>query len=224
MARINIGNNVFDVDKLPDHCPICHHGILPNTIGGSVITRDMFQGNTIQGLFVCLRDACQRVFIGLYSQDHGRGHYPDGVFKLRHTTPRLAQDPETFEEINVISPEYKNILAQSSSAEHYNLDQMAGMGYRKSLEYLIKDYCCHKNPDQAEKIRGLYLSNCINDFVDDQNIQECSRRASWLGNDETHYVRKWEDKDIKDLKILLKLTEAWIANNLLTEKYMADMQ
>jgi hypothetical protein len=224
MARIKIGNNDFDVDKIPDHCPMCHHGVLPKTIGGSVITRESHRGDTVQGLFVCPRDECQRVFIGLYLQDQGHYHRPEGVFKLRYSTPRSAQQPEVSDEIDTISPEYKNVLAQSSSAEHYNLDQIAGMGYRKALEYLIKDYCCHKHPNQVKKIRGLFLSNCINDFVEDKNVQECSKRASWLGNDETHYVRKWEGKDIEDLKILLRLTEAWISNNLLTDKYMADMQ
>jgi hypothetical protein len=50
-----------------------------------------------------------------------------------------------------------------------------------------------------------------------------AKRAAWLGNDEIHYVRKWEDRDINDLKILIELTCGWVRNNLLTEKYMAEM-
>ena len=50
------------------------------------------------------------------------------------------------------------------------------------------------------------------------------KRAVWLGNDETHYVRKWEDKDISDLKRLIKLTVNWIENNLLTQDYMSTME
>lgn len=30
-------------------------------------------------------------------------------------------------------------------------------------------------------------------------------RAAWLGNDETHYVRKWPEKDVKDLKSLNRI-------------------
>ena len=45
----------------------------------------------------------------------------------------------------------------------------------------------------------------------------------WLGNDETHYVRKWEEKDIRDLKILIRLTESWIQNSILTDKYLREM-
>jgi hypothetical protein len=47
------------------------------------------------------------------------------------------------------------------------------------------------------------------------------RRA---GNDETHYVRQWEDKDITDLKTLIPPTVNWIETILLTRKYMQSMQ
>jgi hypothetical protein len=50
-----------------------------------------------------------------------------------------------------------------------------------------------------------------------------AQRAVWLGNDETHYERRWEDKDIDDLKRLITLTVNWIHNDLLTEAVIADM-
>jgi hypothetical protein len=221
---IKLSNANSDIDRFPDHCPMCHHGIMPEQIGGSLISREPHQGDTVQGFFVCPRKECQRAFIGIYKQTIDNRATANGTFKLKFAIPTSPQPREVSEEIDEISPEYKKVLAQSSSAEAYNLDQIAGMGYRKALEYLIKDYCCHKYPDQIDAIKSQFLSNCINNFVDDSNVKECSKRASWLGNDETHYVRKWENKDIKDLKKLLRLTEAWIDNNLLTEKYLADMQ
>ena len=54
-------------------------------------------------------------------------------------------------------------------------------------------------------------------------MKECAKRAAWLGNDETHYTRKWEDKDVKDLKLLVHLTVNWIDNVLLTQKYISEM-
>lgn len=47
--------------------------------------------------------------------------------------------------------------------------------------------------------------------------------AVWLGNDETHYYRRWEDKDINDLKLLIKLTANWIEIKELTKNYSEDM-
>jgi len=51
-----------------------------------------------------------------------------------------------------------------------------------------------------------------------------AERATWLGNDETHYYRKWENKDISDLKALLRLTINAIENQLLAESYENEMK
>jgi len=53
--------------------------------------------------------------------------------------------------------------------------------------------------------------------------QSVAKRATWLGNDETHYLRKWESKDINDLKTLLQLTINSIENQLLAKAYESDM-
>ena len=44
-----------------------------------------------------------------------------------------------------------------------------------------------------------------------------------MGNDETHYVRKWEDKDLEDLKKFIQLTEHWIESEHLTREAIAEM-
>ena len=70
-----------------------------------------------------------------------------------------------------------------------------------ALEFLIKDYACLENPDKEEVIKKTLLGKCINEYILDSNVKACAKRATWLGNDETHYVRKWTDQDISDLKI-----------------------
>jgi hypothetical protein len=81
-----------------------------------------------------------------------------------------------------------------------------------------------QHPDEEKHIRDSSLGTCISGYVTDQNFQACAQRATWLGNDETHYTRKWETKDVKDLKILVKLTVNWIDNVLLTKKYVEEME
>ena len=68
-----------------------------------------------------------------------------------------------------------------------------------------------------------YLSTCIAKYVDSPQVRLCAQRAAWLGNDETHYVRKWIDKDINNLKELITLTINWIHSSILTKKYVSDM-
>jgi len=38
-----------------------------------------------------------------------------------------------------------------------------------------------------------------------------------------HYQRRWEDKDLQNLKELIRLTINWMDNSLLTRKYHDDM-
>ena len=100
---------------------------------------------------------------------------------------------------------------------------IAGPGYRKALEFLVKDYLCHSIPDKADKIKQLQLGLCIETYVDHDKIKQMAKRAAWLGNDETHYVRKWEDKDLEDLKKTLELTVHWIAMEELTKCVLTGM-
>ncbi|GBF44630.1 hypothetical protein LPTSP2_39330 [Leptospira ellinghausenii] len=88
---------------------------------------------------------------------------------------------------------------------------------------MIKDYLIIKTPEEEEKIRKELLGNSIKNRISDQNIKSCAERAAWLGNDETHYIKKWEDKDINDLKILLQLTVKWIEAEILTKSYLENM-
>lgn len=131
---------------------------------------------------------------------------------------------ETFDEgIENVSPTFVKIYNQALAAERFGLDLLNGIGYRKAIEFLIKDYLYHKLPDKRDEILNKQLWPCIQEYVDDPRLQECARMATWLGNNETHYVRKWKDKDINDLKVLLKLTIYWISSELLTEKYRSSM-
>jgi hypothetical protein len=136
----------------------------------------------------------------------------------------MPKDPMVPNEIKALSKDYFTLYKQSAHAEALKLDQIAGCGYRKALEFLVKDFAISRASDKAEAIKSAFLGNCISEFIEDANVKKCATLAAWLGNDESHYVRKWEEKDIGDLKVLIQLTEAWILNSLLTEKYVQDMR
>ncbi len=144
-------------------------------------------------------------------------------FTISAVYPRSAADAAIAEGVADISPNFVKLLNQSLAAESHGLDQIVGMGLRKGLEFLTKDYCVCKHPTKENEIKAAFLGNCISEFVTDPNIQACAKRAAWLGNDETHYNRIWTSHDIKDLKTLIRLTENWISNELLTKKYLAEM-
>ena len=177
---------------------------------------------TGQAVFRCTHQRCQEIFIANYAflnrSDGGRL-----VYGLRSVTPQRAQAAQFPETVAAVSSAFVLIYNQAVTAEAAGLDQVVGIGLRKALEFLIKDFAVAENPEKVTEIRATQLASCIGTYVQDTNVKECAKRAAWLGNDETHYVRKWEEKDVQDLKLLVKLTVNWIDNVLLTKKYIAEM-
>ena len=104
--------------------------------------------------------------------------------------PTALPEKRTFSNIiSELSPNFCEIYNQAYIAEQTNLMQICGTGYRKSLEFLIKDYLISTLPeDQHEAIKNKFLNNCIRDNISNINIKTVASRAVWLGNDETHYT------------------------------------
>jgi len=227
MPSIEVANLPFTYDRDPDRCPLCHHGIQAERVVSKMIRRGRaaHDPTILQTVYRCPRDECKKLFIATYAQDRrGPAQTAEGDHLLRTLAPNSPREPETPDEIKALSPSYHVILGQSMAAEAHQLHEIAGCGYRKALEFLVKDYAIHKNPSDAEAIKKTMLGPCIKTYVTDANVKKCAELATWLGNDETHYVRKWTTKDINDLKILLRLTSSWISNELLTEKYVKEMK
>ena len=206
-----VGHNPqISYDKEPNKCPFCHDKITPRKYSA-------YHGNYgLEIVYRCSSHECQRIFIGIYEK--GTNSY-----QLKSTSIGV-HEPRVFSE-NVISlsPNFVEIYNQALTSEHYKLEHISGIGYRKALEFLIKDYLISKFPEKEEKIKDKFLGKCIKQDVDNQNLKDIAERAAWLGNDETHYVRKWETKDVSDLKKLINVAVHWIEMELLTEQYKEEM-
>ena len=119
--------------------------------------------------------------------------------------------------INKISPQFVKIYNQSLQAENIGLDEIAGLGYRKSVEFLIKDFAIYKNPEKEDEIKNTWMKVCIEKYIDNEQIKILAERSDWIGNDEAHYVKKQEDRDITDMKKFIKAMVYFIGMTLITE-------
>ena len=132
----------------------------------------------------------------------------------------LIQYPEPSEttsfskELSTLTPKFVKIYQQAEKAENSGLTELCGIGYRKALEFLVKDYAISQHPDKESEIVSSFLGNCINDFIDNEKIKTLAKASAWIGNDETHYVRKHQDYDVQDLKRFIKATVAYIESEL----------
>jgi hypothetical protein len=222
MAEIKVGNltHACTADCIPDECPICRRHITPVFKFSHLIGIDGSGDASVNIVYACPSDDCQRLFIAYFKENWGR---ETETYSFRSCLPKSQKDPVVFKGIKEISPSFVAVYTQSLHAEAIGLDQIAGVGLRKALEFLVKDYCSAERPENADAIKAVQLGTCIENYIADQNIKDCAKLASWLGNDETHYVRKWVDRDVTDLKALLGLTMSWIETSLKTKAYKASM-
>jgi hypothetical protein len=217
-SKIDGGQESIEIDRTPDECPICHSKI-HTQISNIAFATDLFTRWRLQVVYRCPNHNCLSFFIGDYYQDKARQRYAI----LTSLAPFSFDGRDFSESISSLSPSFCEIYLQAMAAEAHGLDQICGVGYRKALEFLIKDYAISLDSTKEEEIKRIMLGPCIDKYVDDSRIKACAKRATWLGNDETHYERRWVDKDLKDLKILIELTVNWIESVKLTEKYGIEM-
>lgn len=209
-----VGRQV-EIDKFPDCCPLCHHALQAEPQGLAHLKEEQ-----LEIVFRCPREKCQYFFIARYFI---RYSYSSQTYWLSGCYPWEPVDLSFSDSIKAISPDFCAIADQAHKAEEMGWKLVAGPGYRKALEFLIKDYLSRSRPADAENIKNALLGNCIANYVANDKVKATAARATWLGNDETHYLRKWEDKDLGDLKKLIDLTVHWIEMEELTDSFTKEM-
>jgi hypothetical protein len=205
----------------PDSCPRCHAHMVPRDLGAAA--RSETETQAIENCFQCTNAKCGGTFIASYALQTRSAPNVLAKYRLTSTFPVEPLPPPVPELVATLSPTFLETFAQSISAESHQLTQLTGIGLRKALEFLVKDFAITEHPDAAEAIRSKPLAACIKDYIADHGVRELAKRAAWLGNDETHYLRRWEDRDVTDLKVLIRLTINGIENILLARKYVEEM-
>lgn len=221
MIQVDLPNQVIMIEEEPDECPICFKSATLSHLGAVKVGDPNKAAQQVELIYQCPSLKCNRLFIARYVQrEISKGRYE---YLLTETLPNSFKTKSFEKQIENLSEEFVNIFNQASFAEQSNLDQIAGMAYRKALEFLIKDYCIQIHPDDRKNIEKMFLSQCIKNYVDHPSIKSAAEKSVWLGNDESHYKKKWKDRDISDLKILLNVTVSWINTDLLTRHYESEM-
>jgi hypothetical protein len=213
------------VDKYPDECPICHVMVSPARIEAQFL--EVGEKKLLEVIFRCTNHKCQHCFIAMYDVKSFDGKNNNNVsfykFTFSVARPKIPLPQHFSEQITKVSPSFTKIYNQAIAAESQGLTEINGIGLRKSIEFLVKDFAIHLSPDKEEEIKKAKLGGTIKTYIKDEAVKSMATLATWLGNDETHYVRKWENKDIEDLKRLIRLTVNAIENALLMEEYEKEM-
>ncbi|BDR57624.1 DUF4145 domain-containing protein [Xylocopilactobacillus apicola] len=111
-------------------------------------------------------------------------------------------------------PEFSEIYKQSQIAETNGLNQVAGIAYRKSLEFLVSDFLLKVQHEDENWVNdyNTSLSQKI-EKLGDQRIKTLAKASSWLGNDQAHYSKRHPEFDVEDLKAFIKVMVLAIEND-----------
>ncbi len=215
-----ITDTKVSVDKFPEKCPKCGKAIQSSFhIAKETCFNKEKVAQRLDAIFECPDKKCGRLFLAIYKRNDGIN---DGIEEDFLLARMVIECPERFDEcIKKISPKFGDIWNEAFRAEHHGLKDICGAGYRKALEFLIKDYLIYRSPQKETEIKNKKLDKCADEL--DEALKKRVKRAIWLGNDETHYMRKWEGKDLKDLKALIGSTLDWIKGVHLTSHYENEM-
>ena len=194
--------------EYPEHCPHCGKSISPERIHVSD-SEDSYSSEDARFVvtFRCSRSTCKKYFAVEYIFESISK--PCVIAEYTYRPPIKVKLPENIEKVSSV---FVEIYSQATVAESEALNQIAGVGYRKAAEFLIKDYVISKNPSDEEHIKSIMLGQVIAEYLSDfPKIQALAKSVSWIGNDETHYVRRHNDKDIQDLKRFILSAAQFIA-------------
>ncbi|NLA43537.1 DUF4145 domain-containing protein [Candidatus Saccharibacteria bacterium] len=196
-----------------DTCPYCHKGIMPDIIYTTDFDSKLKQPVAI--LFQC--PLCNRYFTNAYKVENS---FDNSISAYRSELIPYSYQPfinyDLPEEIESISSTFKEVYTQTLTAEAYNLSQITGIGYRKAIEFLIKDFLINYQ-EEADIISRMPLSQAI-DKLNNPKIKALAKASAWLGNDETHYLKKYADKDVNDMKKFIKALAYFISSELAADE------
>lgn len=196
--------------ELPNKCPRCGTAIIQMPISSHFIpAQNVPSLLTVGSIFFCPH--CERFFFAdIIVPDSFRA--VDG--EVYSIYPASSFSTPFSENIKALSPKFVEIYHQAEVAESNNLHEICGSGYRRALEFLVKDFIINQNPDLEDDVKKKQLGECISSYINNPRIKSLSTASAWIGNDETHYVRKHEDYGLKELKAFITAVVSYIETEL----------
>lgn len=210
-----------------DTCPECQRANEFEPQASIIFGISGAPSGKVISLFRCRRVECGAIFAVLFTN-----YYPKPPrYLIDSCLPAPKLNIGLPDSVNEVSSDFVEIYSQAQRAESAGLHRICGPGYRKALEFLIKDYCIgminmegEEKEKETQAIKGKLLSAVITDHIDDPRIQRMATGAAWLGNDETHYERRWTGHDLHDVKELIRVTAHFIEMETLEKKYQKELK
>ncbi len=205
MSRLNHKVSLQGTDinfRIYKVCPFCNASLPENIEILSEGYTSNAKGPSIEhGIYFILIKCpfCENIIFKLFSITTDRQTNKLSKFASEKKQYKKSKNIVFPDIIKSISPRFIEVYSQSVQSENKGLNELTGMGYRKSLEMLVKDYAIYKFPKDSEKIMKSSLQDALSK-IDTHEIKILGQVATKIGNDETHYYRKhdWKVSELKN--------------------------
>ena len=212
--QFSYDNFSVNIDN-PNTCPHCHVSVIPTFLYHRAFNKVAYT------VWACPSNECKRTFIAVYEIT---GQTSAAFTGFLDGSPIAPHWPTTIQNLR---SKFISTYVQALKAENLGLDELSGMGFRKAIEYLVKDYLIQKDSSLEGKIEDLALAKIIIEnfnLPQESDLKDLLQRATWLGNDLTHYLRYHDNFDINDLKELVNLVMDEIHSIEQKRHYIANIQ
>ncbi len=201
----NNGNQPLANAEDPNICPHCHVANHPTNL---FIRRDT-KLDKLVSVWKCAYTQCNKLFAVTHF-NNGDGYIIERNLIGFPKGPNFPQpildlkDGQTIDETSPLQSKFIKTYLQSLEAESNGYDEISGMGYRKAIEYLVKDWAIQSKPTEKELILKMWLGQVIANYYSG-DLKDILERATWLGNDQSHYNKLFGEFNINHLKELIDL-------------------
>ena len=122
----------------PSNCPMCNSVTQIEPLNNWLIQKDD-ENAELFSFYFCSK--CEKFFIGHYEVLYYQ------TTNLISFSPKKSYNTKDFPKlIKELSPDFCEIYNQAYIAQQQGLTKISGIGYRKALEFLVKDYVIFLNP------------------------------------------------------------------------------
>lgn len=184
------GSNFVGQYKKLATCPFCGYGT-----DATFVHKVPYQFNETHILAAtCNCTSCGKTFFFATEYAKGKEYTPI-------TIPSISFVSYTNEILSSISERFIDMYNQALQSEFVGNIELAAIGFRTALEILIKDFAINelgKDPDAVSKKK---LCDAIGEYLlGQQELVATADVVRILGNDYTHYKRKFPEHDFELLK------------------------
>lgn len=190
IKKASVFGNFSNNYKKPSVCSHCGFGT-----DAPFYKKDVYSFNG-HYLFVatCTCTSCGKHFLFFCEYDSDKNDYEPVIY------PSITFAPYSNKILEKISARFIDMYNQALQSEFNKNLELAAIGYRSALEILVKDYAIKELGQNPKEVISKKLCPAIGAYLNQEDLVKTADVVRILGNDYTHYERKYPQHDFELLK------------------------